>query len=661
MLNNPNLDLNKEDNFQYKQENNIQNIENPNQLNYEIDNKVQNIKEFSSTKNNPNNHKINMIDDEMNINLDNYDSDIDDPKYRLNSDLYLNQNNNEIIVDENINNNFFPNKYDTFQNNISQNKLSVSNKNSNNHLNCFKYHDYDNIFNQDNLIQNKSVLELQNENNLLKEELYKRAEIIKNKDETIAEFQSLVATFKTKFEQYEDKNNQLKQHISLLEKQLKTKNNEIILNSNKKETKKEIDINVNNNLLFKQHIKDLETDYETKFKKLNEKYKEKENIWRKEKNDEILKINKNIEDKKLENERLKEEISNYKIEISSLKAQIENNDYEKNSFLEQKDKENIKLKEKISEKDKEINDIENNYKEKISKLEEQINLAKEENINLLNEINDFQDKGNEYESEIINLKNANDMLNSELNQTNINIQNKDVVIEQLKQQIEELNNILVQSEEDLKTFEENKQQEFTEYSNQIELLIQEKNILQAQNIELTENLSLANENLKKFNDLISDKYANIEAELLKQTNLNENLEKKYKGAIKHMKNRQNILNQENSQLKEIINNNNINREQRDINNQNKINLSMHNMEINKNDISKINDNNMINLNMTSNKYIENYSQDLLNNMNFNNNLNYTYNAINTSSYIDTKEAGQKKTLNEFKMLLSRIDERLDMP
>ena len=174
-------------------------------------------------------------------------------------------------------------------------------------------------------------------------------------------------------------------------------------------------------------------------------------------------------------------------------------------------------------------------------------------------------------------------------------------------------------------------------------------------------MSLANENLKKFNDLISDKYANIEAELLKQTNLNENLEKKYKGAIKHMKNRQNILNQENSQLKEIINNNNINREQRDINNQNKINLSMHNMEINKNDISKINDNNMINLNMTSNKYIENDSQDLLNNMNFNNNLNYTYNAINTSSYVDTKEAGQKKTLNEFKMLLSRIDERLDMP
>ena len=329
--------------------------------------------------------------------------------------------------------------------------------------------------------------------------------------------------------------------------------------------------------------------------------------------------------------------------------------------MDQKDKENIKLKEKISEKEKEINEIENDYKEKISKLEEQINLLKEENNNLLNEINENQDKENEYETEILNLKNNNDIINNELNQINIALQNKDAVIEQLKQQIEELNNLLIQSEEDLKNFEENRQQEFTEYSNQIELLIQEKNILQAQNIELTDNLSLANENLKKFNDLLSDKYSNIEAELKKQTNRNDNLERKYKGALKQLKNKQNILNQENSQLKEIINNNNLNKEQIDINNQNKIqNISLFNKVIgNRSEISQINDNIVNNMNMSSNNYINNDSQDINNNMNFNNNLNYTYNITNTS-YIDPKEVGQKRTLNEFKMLLNRIDEKLDM-
>ena len=652
-MSNPLSHKEKEDIYDYQQDN----IQNQNdQLLYENNNQIEKMPDFSSGKNDIDNQHINMEEDnEININYDNYDSDIDDPKYRPNSDLFLNQGGNGIIYDEKINNNYIPNNFNTFSNHI--NKTNLNFMKLNNPLNCFKFHNYDNInFNQDNLCQNKSVFELQTENNLLKNELYKKAQIIKNKDEIISEFQSLITTFKTKFDQYEAKNHQLKQQIIILEKQLNSKNNDIILNSNKKDT----NIDINNNIFYKQQIKELETEYDSKIKKLNEKFKEKENLLKKEKNEEFLRISKNLEEKKFENEKLKSEISNYKIEINTLKSQIENNDYEKNSIMDQKDKENSKLKEKITEKDKEITEIENDYREKISKLEEQINLIKEENNNLLNEINENQDKENEYETEILNLKNNNDIINNELNQINIALQNKDVVIDQLKQQIEELNNLLIQSEEDLKNFEENKQQEFAEYSNQIELLIQEKNILQTQNIELTDNLSLANENLKKFNDLLSDKYSNIETELMKQANRNDNLEKKYKGALKQLKNKQNILNQENSQLKEIINNNNLNKEQIDINNQNKIqNLSLYNKVTgNKNEISQINDN-IINMNVSSNNYINNDSQDINNNMNFNNNLNYTYNFTNTS-YVDPKEVGQKRTLNEFKMLLNRIDEKLDM-
>ena len=57
--------------------------------------------------------------------------------------------------------------------------------------------------------------------------------------------------------------------------------------------------------------------------------------------------------------------------------------------------------------------------------------------------------------------------------------------------------------------------------------------------------------------------------------------------------------------------------------------------------------------------------DYKNNLNLNYNYNYNNNITNTnntnSSYIDPKEAGQKKTLNEFKKLLNKIDEKLDMP
>ena len=100
----------------------------------------------------------------------------------------------------------------------------------------------------------------------------------------------------------------------------------------------------------------------------------------------------------------------------------------------------------------------------------------------------------------------------------------------------------------------------------------------------------------------------------------------------------------------------------EIDNQNKIqNLSLYNKAMgNRSKITQINDNIITNMNVSSNNYINNDSQDINNNMNYNNaNLNYTYNITGTS-YLDPKEVGQKRTLNEFKMLLNRIDEKLDM-
>ena len=308
MLNNPLLNK-KEENFQFHQlNNNIQNSCEP--FTYEINNKEENIKDISNQKKIINNQNINMECENQNqLNSDNYDSDIDDPKYMPNSEFENNINNN----------NCFQNNYNTFQNNINQNQNELNFKKMNNSLNCFKFHNYHNIqVNQENLIENKSLIELQNENELLKGELYKKAQVIKNKDEIISEFQNLITTFKTKFEQYERKNNQLKQQILFLQNQLNLKNNDIIINSNKKEITS--DISLKNNLSYKQHIDDLEAEYNSKIKKLNEKFKEKENILEKDKNEEISKISKNLEERKLENEKLKAEISNYKIEINSLKS-----------------------------------------------------------------------------------------------------------------------------------------------------------------------------------------------------------------------------------------------------------------------------------------------------------------------------------------------------
>ena len=273
---------------------------------------------------------------------------------------------------------------------------------------------------------------------------------------------------------------------------------------------------------------------------------------------------------------------------------------------------------------------------------------KQENNSLINKVSEGKEKFNEYEIEITDQKNIINRLNNELNQINLSVQNKDALIEQLKNQIEELNDLLIQSEEDLKLFEENKQQEFKEYSDQIENIIDENNLLKAQNKELTENLSLANENMKQLNELISDKYADVEAELLRQTNNKENLEKKYKDIFKHMKNKQNLLNQENHKLKEFINNNNNQEVLLD-------NLGDNDIKIN-NNVQNFNNNNNDNINFQS--PIMNINENN-NNINMFNNSNSNYN-INQPTYIDTKEERQKRTLNNFKMLLDKMDEKIEI-
>ena len=99
-------------------------------------------------------------------------------------------------------------------------------------------------------------------------------------------------------------------------------------------------------------------------------------------------------------------------------------------------------------------------------------------------------------------------------------------------QIEEIENEILEKDKELNEYEESKQNEINEYLTKIEQIVKEKMILEEQNEELTKNLSLANENLKQLNDLMVDKYSNMENELYKQKQQKKNIEKKYKGIKK---------------------------------------------------------------------------------------------------------------------------------
>jgi hypothetical protein len=284
---------------------------------------------------------------------------------------------------------------------------------------------------------------------------------------------------------------------------------------------------------------------------------------------------------------------------------------------------------------------------------------KNENMNLINEINIIKENKKECDEEEINYKNNIKMLTNEINNDKNVIEEKNEIIEQLKSQINEIENEILEKDKELNEFDESKQNEINDYIQKIEELAKEKMLLEKQNEELTNNLSIANDNLKELNDLVIDKYSNMENELYKQKTQKKNIEKKYKGMIKQIKSKEKGIVQENSQLKEILNNQD---------NSNKLqNLALYQNALGKDNLNRTMfnipvNNNLLNDNNNNSVVIDSNNQrNILNNntLNFANNKRIN-NIQNMPKLEDPNDDGQKKTLEEFKELLQKIDEKLDI-
>ena len=391
--------------------------------------------------------------------------------------------------------------------------------------------------------------------------------------------------------------------------------------------------------------------------------------------EEVAKLNKKNDELKVENEKLKYDISNYKINIEMLGNKLEDKEFEYNANLSKKEKEIKKLNEIIADAQKENKAMENEWGERIKKMEEKINSLKESNYNLSSELNDKKSQILEYENNVDNLKHKLELINTKMTQTNVTNKNKEMLIEQYKNQINDLNNEIMTKENELQEYEQIKQQELSEYAQTIDQLQADKSTLESQNVELTENLQLASENLKKFNDLINDRYGNIEAELYKQINKNENLEKKFKRIMTQMKNRQNNLTKENYELKELVAIRDMQKEQIDFNLRNNCSSNLNRTVCGVHPVNYdiLGNENEIGINQSIEPILGN--NILGNGLNNTFSINRTpmtmgdqqYNLLTNASlnnqYFrieDPKEESQKRTLEEFKNLLEKIDEKLDM-
>ena len=130
---------------------------------------------------------------------------------------------------------------------------------------------------------------------------------------------------------------------------------------------------------------------------------------------------------------------------------------------------------------------------------------------------------------------------------------------------------LNQRDIDIQNYEQNKQNNLSEYSDHISFLMKEKTELETQKAKLTESLFLATEASHKLIDFIKDKCYNIKANLFKEKMKNKNLEKKYKNLLKQMKYKERIF-EENKSLGDIISEKKLEKSQMELNYQNEMQI-----------------------------------------------------------------------------------------
>ena len=652
----------------HKDENEEYFHENENNINLNEDNPIENIQSQGQMQEDINQAKLKQLKEEIeNIT----DSDIDDPKYTpYNKNQNLNNNNIN-----NINNNM------NYINNIPNNNNEDQNMNS-----PLMY-----MENNNNLL-NKAIHDLEVENSYLKTELDKKDEIIISKESLNKEYQNLLSVFKDKLSQSEQYYKTCKSQIEDLEKQLKEKD-KIILDYKKRNNM--IENNIKNIPEYTEQIKDIQKKYEEMEKQNQEKYNEKEKKLIKDFMDEINRKTKNNEDLRIENEKLKYNSYYQKGEISDLNNKISEIRYENKDILEKNSREISKLKDQLASMEKELNDKDMQIKNIMVKNDNNLKKLKNENNSLIQKINEYSQKNKNCILELMENKHNIEMMKNDLTQRELALKNKDSIIEQLHNQINEMNSEINEKMNDLQIYEENNQREFDDYNNKIQELIQEKNFLEMQNNELSQNLANANNTLREYNDVIINKYKVLEDELYKEKQNNLNLQQKYKDKIETLKIKYNNLKQENNKLKEI-NSQEINDKPINYNNLNKKNnKKYYNTNYNKNidfikqkDIRDLIDvDNHINRTMFNiksdfgrptnkirnyNKYENNYikdnnltQQDIMRNTTSsyydpnNKKMKISYTNTNIRNDIDESQKKQKSIINDFKSLLKKMDEKIE--
>lgn len=554
------------------------------------------------------------------------DSDVDDPKYTVTKHTLPTLPNEEAFQNQ-------PSSHQEMLLNSVQNKI-----------NCLR---------NDNELKLKNQREIENENNLLRNELLTIQRQIESKDKRIAEHENLMQTSLNKLKLVDEINSGLKKEKAQLLLKIAELEKEI---NNQKLKEQQNESNAKSTQFYLEHINELENQISQNENKFIKKFQEKEQSLKKEFMTEITGLRKELDEAISQNEKLKFEISNYKINITTLTDKIEEKEMEYKSLINKKEKEVSRLTEKITENERAMNEKDSIIQTKLANSETQISSLKEENNSITNELNAKNDTIYELETKIGKLVHEIKLLSSEIEENKDATSNKDNLIEQLKSQIETQKKEILEKDNELELINQEKAKVVEEARAEINEIVSKKNDLELENTELKEYIEVAKEKLLKNCEFIRNEYSACQKSLFKERSKNENLEKKYRGIIRQLREKEKHVVEENKSLRDLVKERDIEKEQIEYHYQNELkNLSLYN------NISMTHQPAGNSMMLLGNTNINSSTNNILPNENINNSWYMQGGNPNIYRFEDPKEESQKKTLEDFKQLLNKIDEKLDLP
>ena len=556
------------------------------------------------------------------------DSDIEDPKYVPLNVLY---------------------KKDTSQQQQQQSKQQQQQQ-STNFTEVLQ--DKIKLIKQEKQLHTQLLKETEIEKQKLLHEITSLTERITAKDCLIAEFQAHVVSSKQKFVQLDKENTMYKtENISLNEQLSQYK---ALLKQREDELTKTEDIK-RNIMLYKQQLKEMEHSYNEKEKKLLSKYKEKETEMKNEYEDDVSKAKREKDSLMQENDKLKHDIITMKSNINSLIKDNDDKQFAYTTEVAKLKKENKKLIDEVNDAKSEVNTCEQQFMLFKTQSNNTIDSLEKTNKELMDELYNKDEYIKELQESLNALNQNVNALTQQDQQSKFNINNKEQIITQLKKQIKQYEETITAKDQHILTLEQTHQQAYNNYCDEINKLVVDKQKLMKDNDELRTNLEMTTAQYKKLQDTFHTKFTQLNTLYKNESTKNKNKETHYNEIIRQMKLKEKTIANENKNLKDIIKTKDKELRTQEmyvrgngcnsylykaggVGDYSCLNSTYDKIVMNKNILSR--NNNMLKCNTNTNTNTR------------------CSGVVNTFGESNVDEE-QKKSLEEFKRLLVKMDEKLD--